>query len=398
MDTGSLESREKIINGGPVYLVEPGEWDDIVRTGQFLGEKAEAAMHLQKAVESWSELARDYPEISTGLHRSGHERFGLMPIVLLEIGGGLQRIHIEQLTCEVCRWSGVTANPMMPDLYLCIPDQFRHMRDAEKYPVLPCPACGAKLPRHPIWIGPVKNAGGLTSPILGEVDNKLFYAVKLQVSDAFRVAIDGGANANAQDEYNETPLIYAAQGESLAMVEELLARGAEMDHKGEQGWTPLRYAIDKRRTAIARHLIANGADIHGTDQRGKTHLYWAVFRQMDEIARLLIEKGADVNAVGSGGSSCLKTAVVYPDNLEMVRLLVGSGADLTYRPQDILWSAAYTAAGSGETSVLEYLFDSGLETSPILPDGSRIVELLEKYCPHPEGTQRVAGYLRNRGF
>ena len=76
-------------------------------------------------------------------------------LLLLKTDSSLQRVHIEHLLCEVCAWYGATANPMLVDLYAGVQNVWEVMRNAERYAVLPCPKCGSKLPRHPIWTEPL---------------------------------------------------------------------------------------------------------------------------------------------------------------------------------------------------------------------------------------------------
>ncbi|MBD2731175.1 hypothetical protein H6G96_33880 [Nostoc sp. FACHB-892] len=107
----------------------------------------------------WSalEFAQKYPEIHLGLGKiSSGKKW--MPYIFLDIESNFQRVHLETLTCSFCNWRGKTANPMVIDPYFgdgINQDHFTLMRAAERYPVLPCPSCGNRLPRHPIWVEPV---------------------------------------------------------------------------------------------------------------------------------------------------------------------------------------------------------------------------------------------------
>ncbi len=78
----------------------------------------------------------------------------LLTIVLLRTSTGWQRVHIEYLTCGTCGWHGGTAYPMLSELYFGVPDSREALDRAWHRPVLPCPGCGAALPRRPIWIEP----------------------------------------------------------------------------------------------------------------------------------------------------------------------------------------------------------------------------------------------------
>jgi hypothetical protein len=99
-----------------------------------------------------------YPELSIAL---GSVTFGekqfwrYYPYSLLEIDNNLQRVFLEILICNNCKWKGMTANPKDTDIYFGIPNDissFDLIRYSNKYPTLPCPICSERLPRHPIWV------------------------------------------------------------------------------------------------------------------------------------------------------------------------------------------------------------------------------------------------------
>lgn len=100
------------------------------------------------------EFTQQYPEFSLSLYRPGPGIEAWLGLVLLWINGGWQRVHIERLTCERCAWTGKTANPLLNDLYVGVPNKDRALEVAHEHPVLPCPICQSKLPRHPIWVEP----------------------------------------------------------------------------------------------------------------------------------------------------------------------------------------------------------------------------------------------------
>ena len=78
-----------------------------------------------------------------------------MPYIFVKIDSYFQRGHLETLTCNFCNWKGNTINPLVIDPYIgdgINQDCSTLMKLAEKFPILSCPNCGAKLPRHPIWV------------------------------------------------------------------------------------------------------------------------------------------------------------------------------------------------------------------------------------------------------
>lgn len=91
--------------------------------------------------------------------------------------------------------------------------------------------------------------------------------------------LDRGADPNARNWAQVTPLHQAVRARNLAVVELLLARGAQVDARDNRGSTPLRRAVSgtgASHTAgttdlmapLTRLLLKHGADPDATDKRG----------------------------------------------------------------------------------------------------------------------------------
>lgn len=65
--------------------------------------------------------------------------------MLLRTRFGLQRVHIEHLSCDVCGWYGAPANLMVPDLYFGVADKWELMRSAENIPFCPVQNAGPSI-------------------------------------------------------------------------------------------------------------------------------------------------------------------------------------------------------------------------------------------------------------
>ena len=133
--------------------------------------------------------------------------------------------------------------------------------------------------------------------------------------------LDGGANPNAKDGNDETPLHVIARAcnhldngagsvpmaRALAAAKLLLKRSADADAAGlgdEVGATPLHVAAAEGHLAIVQLLLGLGkADVNARDATGATPLMYAARKLRGKVAHALIKAGADPQLVDSEGKT-----------------------------------------------------------------------------------------------
>lgn len=79
-----------------------------------------------------------------------HARWFNMPFY--KISGRWFRVQWERTYCPRCDWKGEVLNPTYPPLYDYLENKWDLVEEAEKLPQLPCPKCGSRLERHPVWL------------------------------------------------------------------------------------------------------------------------------------------------------------------------------------------------------------------------------------------------------
>jgi hypothetical protein len=110
-------------------------------------------------------------------------------------------------------------------------------------------------------------------------------------------------------------------------IETLVRAGADVNDFGAGGWTPLMGAADLESVDIARLLLDLGADVNRSNSGGETALHCAVDRSLDdalhthglgaattEMVTLLLERGASLSAVDHQGQTALDLAERYGPN------------------------------------------------------------------------------------
>jgi len=169
--------------------------------------------------------------------------------------------------------------------------------------------------------------------------------------------VSQGANVNAKDKIDFTPLHRAAMLKNVEIAKFLVSKGADVHAKGNrsgnsdsflcEGITPLYIAAANENVEVFKFLVAQGADFNAKCDNGMMQLHIAAYNQDVVATRLLISNGngANVNAKSDGGETPLHTIVksrhgryvgtlageIQDDNWVRViiaKLLVSNGADV----------------------------------------------------------------------
>lgn len=119
-------------------------------------------------------------------------------------------------------------------------------------------------------------------------------------------------------------------------VHDLLEMGADIEAQDIQEQTPLHYAAKSGYAATVRLLLENGADIKLQDTIGRTPLHLATENNKVETAQQLLEKGADIESLTDGGWTRLHCEAYVKDKLKFsykscaktVQLLLENGTNV----------------------------------------------------------------------
>ena len=134
-----------------------------------------------------------------------------------------------------------------------------------------------------------------------------------------KLLISKGADVNAKDKKENTPLCRAVKSGKMEVLQLLVEAGADVN---AGSWSPLCVAVDENNVAIAEYLIAYGADVNPDNEW--TPLQEASDSNRIEMVEMLLAKGADINA----GPWTALHAAVNEGNMDMVEVLITKGADV----------------------------------------------------------------------
>jgi ankyrin repeat protein len=237
-------------------------------------------------------------------------------------------------------------------------------------------AFGVNLGRHPFleysaqsWPEHFRNSGDLTSSLFKAVTtlfrlrknltiwfqtfffleedkdeqypsggSPLHWAVYLGILPIVRWLLDDeGADVNAKDAKEESPLMWLNQtedglyveltGERIGIIEALIEAGADLSATDRIfKATPLHWSVWNTYYQVAKMLITAGADVNARECDQETPLHWLAGGLLGietvEVARSLLKHGAFVNAVNLENQTPLHYAVENSSHSDQARLLI----------------------------------------------------------------------------
>ncbi|KFZ03699.1 hypothetical protein V502_10733 [Pseudogymnoascus sp. VKM F-4520 (FW-2644)] len=185
----------------------------------------------------------------------------------------------------------------------------------------------------------------------------LFSALHYGHLDIVQLLLENGARHDFVDPFSQTPLILAAERQSIAVVQKLLQLGANVN---AEGGGALHAAVQSRNEQIVQLLLQSGADVNlERGQRGSA-LHVAAFYGDCQMVQLLLQSGADVNSVGGSFYGNALDAAAYSGVVQIVQLLLHSGAKVNII-QTKEGSALLTAAKNGNEQMVRLLVDAGAD-------------------------------------
>lgn len=157
--------------------------------------------------------------------------------------------------------------------------------------------------------------------------------------DIAKYLISQSTNISMGDKWNRTALHYACLAGNLDKIKLLVDNGANINAMSKKMATPLYTALSFYNKNISKEivtflldnganpcLLSNGVD-EGFGSPSYSQVHWAWHKP--EIVQLLIDRKIDVNfRDGDGKTPLIIACACYEDNLESVKSLLNTGANI----------------------------------------------------------------------
>lgn len=157
------------------------------------------------------------------------------------------------------------------------------------------------------------------------VDPTLHIAAQDNQIEIIKRLLKNGANPNARNELDQTPLLLAALNGHEEAAKLLLANGAEVNAQDYSGLTALHLSAQYGHVKVMDQLFDAGANVKAkTFAQGLTPIHWAAFWGHTEALQNLRKHGADINARDRIGDTPLTWAENFNHNT-MARLIAAKG-------------------------------------------------------------------------
>lgn len=169
--------------------------------------------------------------------------------------------------------------------------------------------------------------------------------------------VESGAEINAEDDENLTPLLIAIKNDEPEQISVLIENGAEVEKKNSDGQTPIFFAIENFSSAALQTLINKKANIEAKDTKERTPFLFAYeVDNVDAAGKLL-------NANATFPKQQIFTAL-NDKKLSYLPLLLKAGADITFK-DSAGQNALHVAAENCDTNSLSLFLEIPVAASII---------------------------------
>jgi len=188
-------------------------------------------------------------------------------------------------------------------------------------------------------------------------------------SETASLLIERGADVNRRDRNAAYPLSFAVSGGDTTIVEMLLAAGSDLYHRSRYGLSLLHMAAAQNMRGLVDRLLEAKEDVNCRSAAGEVPLHWTAARQHVEMTRTLLAHGADPTIANAQGITPLQR-VASEGNVAIGRLLLDWGADATVL-DGFARGPLYNACRGGHSEFAQLMLAHGADPNQADSSGLR---------------------------
>ena len=188
-------------------------------------------------------------------------------------------------------------------------------------------------------------------------------------SDVYNHYLEKGLDVNAQDAEGSTPLMNAARGNAVEVVELLVNSAEDLNVTDKKGRSALAHAVSRNQPEVVKLLLKNGADVSAVDKSGNTMAYYLTqsynVKSPDAFESkwaLLNEAGLSLTDSQHDGNSLLHLAA-KDNNMPLLERLEEFGIDVNQKNDEGNTALHLAAMSTGNTEILKYLIERGADVT-----------------------------------
>lgn len=215
----------------------------------------------------------------------------------------------------------------------------------------------------------------------GNLGQELFLAVNHRDAADVQALIKKGADPNARNGLDFTPLDIAAGSHQPEIMEILMQSGAKPDAPSPYG-TALTFAAQSGNIPGMKLLLARGVNVNPRRPDGITVLMLASRAGAAEIVSELVRRKAEVNAVDNDGATPLIYAAREGEK-ETGKVLLAAGAEVD-RPDNHGWTPLMYAAVNGHAEMVQFLLEKRANPNARDAKGRTALALAATYNDAPD--------------
>lgn len=192
-------------------------------------------------------------------------------------------------------------------------------------------------------------------------------------TEVMEALLEAGAKPEAPSPYG-TPLTFAAMSANVQGANLLLSRGVNVNVVRADGASILMLTARTGSVEIVRELLKHKADVNLQDLDGATALIYAAREGHPQVGRLLLAAGAAVDGMDRHRRTPLMYAAMTGES-DFVRLLLKQGANPNARDSKGQTALLLAAAYGDSPQVIRALLDGGADAKAVDAAGHTAVAL-----------------------